>query len=139
MKGIGEKLSAPLKIPSFPAVMINPGVALPTKDVFAALHRASWERQRALRAGSIPRERVAFAAFLESRANDLEPPAVALQPVISKVLAELQKSDGCRLARMSGSGATCFGLFTSPRAAQAAARKISAAHKRWWVQATVLG
>lgn len=139
MKGIGEKLSKPLKMPSFPAVMINPGVALPTKDVFAALHRAPWKRQRALREGSIPRERAAFAAFIENRANDLEPPAVSLQPVISKVLAELQKSDGCRLARMSGSGATCFGLFASTRAAKAAARKISAAHKRWWVRATVLG
>ena len=139
MKGIGEKLSAPLKIPSFPAVMINPGVALPTRDVFAALHRAQWKRQRALRAGGIPRERNAFASYLEGRANDLEPPAISLQPAIAKVLAELRKSDGCRLARMSGSGATCFGLFTSPRAASAAARKIAAAHKRWWVRATVLG
>lgn len=139
MKGVGEKLSGSLKLPRFPAVMINPGVALPTRDVFAALHRASWKRQRALRAGSIPRERAAFAAFLESRANDLEPPAISLQPAIADVLEALRETKGCRLARMSGSGATCFGLFTSPQAAKAAARKISAAHKRWWVRPTVLG
>jgi 4-diphosphocytidyl-2-C-methyl-D-erythritol kinase len=139
MKGIGDKLSAPLKLPSFPAVMINPGVALPTRDVFTQLHRAPWTRQRALRAAGIPRTRKAFAKFLESRANDLEPPAISLRPAIAQVLQALRDSKGCHLARMSGSGATCFGLFASPRAAKAAARKIAASNRRWWVRATVLG
>jgi 4-diphosphocytidyl-2-C-methyl-D-erythritol kinase len=139
MKGIGDKLSSPLKLPSFPAVMINPGVALPTRDVFTALHQTPWKRQRALRAAGIPRARKAFAKFLESRANDLEPPAMSLRPAIAEVLEALRDCKGCHLARMSGSGATCFGLFASPRDAKAAARKIAAAHKRWWVRATVLG
>jgi 4-diphosphocytidyl-2-C-methyl-D-erythritol kinase len=54
------------------------------------------------------------------------------------MLAALSKSPGCRLARMSGSGATCFGLYSSSRLAAAAARKIKAAHPRWWVRASVL-
>jgi 4-diphosphocytidyl-2-C-methyl-D-erythritol kinase len=75
--------------------------------------------------------------FLAGERNDLEPPAIRLQPVIAQVLDALRQEAGCELARMSGSGATCFGLFTSSRAAAAAARHLAAAQPRWWVKATV--
>jgi 4-diphosphocytidyl-2-C-methyl-D-erythritol kinase len=78
------------------------------------------------------------AAVAESL-NDLEAPAIKLQPVIADVLSELRQLAGCQLARMSGSGATCFGLFDSGRAAAAAARVLRASHPSWWVRATALG
>jgi 4-diphosphocytidyl-2-C-methyl-D-erythritol kinase len=139
MRGIGEKLSKPLRVPKWPAVMINPGVAVPTRDVFAALHRSGWQAQPATAARGVPSARAAFLDYLRRRANDLETPAVALAPEISAVLAALRGSQGCELARMSGSGATCFGLYATPRQAASAARKISAAEPGWWVCATVLG
>jgi 4-diphosphocytidyl-2-C-methyl-D-erythritol kinase len=76
---------------------------------------------------------------LASGQNDLEPAAIKIQPVIFRVLSLLRDQPDCKLARMSGSGATCFGLFSSPRAAAAAARSIAKAHPRWWVKATTLG
>jgi 4-diphosphocytidyl-2-C-methyl-D-erythritol kinase len=76
-------------------------------------------------------------AFVAGERNDLEPAAIKLQPVIARVLTALRQQDGCDLARMSGSGATCFGLFTSSRAAAAAARHLAAAQPDWWVKATV--
>jgi 4-diphosphocytidyl-2-C-methyl-D-erythritol kinase len=139
MRGVGEILSKPLKVPSLATVLVNPGVAMPTKDVFAALHRLTRKPQPAAQARSVVRDRKAFLAFLESRANDLEPAAVQISPVVAKALAALRKSKGCELARMSGSGATCFGLYASSRAAAAAARRIAAAHPQWWVCATRLG
>jgi 4-diphosphocytidyl-2-C-methyl-D-erythritol kinase len=70
--------------------------------------------------------------------NDLERPAVALQPVIAQVLVALSDQKGCRLARMSGSGATCFGLFGSDAEATAAAQALASTRPEWWVAATVL-
>jgi 4-diphosphocytidyl-2-C-methyl-D-erythritol kinase len=70
--------------------------------------------------------------------NDLEQPAIALEPVIADVLAMLRKSEGCLLARMSGSGATCFGLFETARSATAAARRLRSRHPTWWIRATAL-
>lgn len=139
MRGIGDKLSAPLRVPRWPAVMVNPGVAVPTRDVFAALHRYGWEAQPATQARGVPRGRRAFLDHVQRRANDLEAPALGLAPGISRVLDALRQSPGCELARMSGSGATCFGLFETPRAAAAAAREIAAAQPNWWVCATDLG
>ena len=71
--------------------------------------------------------------------NDLEPVATKLCPAIAAVLAALRASTGCTLARMSGSGATCFAIFQGEAAAQAAARALGAAQPAWWVAATVLG
>jgi len=139
MRGVGEILSKPLAVPRFSAVLINPGVPLKTKDVFDVLHRAKRKRQPAAQARSMPRGRAAFLAYLTRRANDLEPAAIALAPAVGQVLVALQKSPGCELARMSGSGATCFGLFGSAHAARTAARKLAAAHPRWWVCSVRLG
>ncbi|MEA2902952.1 MAG: 4-diphosphocytidyl-2-C-methyl-D-erythritol kinase [Alphaproteobacteria bacterium] len=137
MRGIGDVLSAPLKLPRLHAVLVNPGVAVPTKEVFAAL------RLRLVAAdstGSLVRGGVReFVAALADDRNDLEAPAIALAPVIAAVLAELRAMKSCRLARMSGSGATCFGLFGSPATAATAAKRLRARHRDWWVRATVLG
>jgi 4-diphosphocytidyl-2-C-methyl-D-erythritol kinase len=137
MRGIGELLSEPLRIPKLAAVLVNPGVALSTKDVFAALHASGGVKSAKI--GAMPSGRDAFLEFLQSQGNDLEPPAMSLKPAVARVLKALRASPDCRLARMSGSGATCFGLYGSPRAAAAAARTLAAAYPRWWVRAAVLG
>jgi 4-diphosphocytidyl-2-C-methyl-D-erythritol kinase len=74
-----------------------------------------------------------------SHRNDLTMPALILAPVIGKVLAALRARPGVRYARMSGSGATCFGIFASPDAAEAAAHQIRQAHRDWWVVPTIIG
>jgi 4-diphosphocytidyl-2-C-methyl-D-erythritol kinase len=140
MRGIGDLLSAPLDLPALPAVLVNPRVPVPTKDVFARLRLAPGERRGeagVIDAGAL-KGRDALIAYLASQPNDLEPPARALQPVISDVLAALAAADDCQFARMSGSGATCFGLFGSETAAAVAAQRLSAAHPAWWIVPTVL-
>lgn len=140
MRGIGEVLSAPIAMPGLAAVLVNPGVAVPTKDVFAALGlRPGHRRARARRQRPLPRDRQGLIEMLAADRNDLEPVAIRLQPAIGRVLAALRQQPGCELARMSGSGATCFGLFASSRAAAAAERSLLKTHPRWWVRATVLG
>ena len=137
MRGIGEILSDPLDLQRLPAVLANPGVAVSTSEVFAALRLAP---PRPRPGGAAPSSRTAALpdVIVEGR-NDLESPAIALRPVIATVLAELRALPGCRLARMSGSGATCFGLFDSSRTAAAAARALRASFPAWWVRATSLG
>jgi 4-diphosphocytidyl-2-C-methyl-D-erythritol kinase len=140
MRGIGEVLSAPLKMPKLAALMVNPGVAVPTRDVFTKLGlKPGGPVRRAAPARALPREVGAFVQYLSKHGNDLEAPATEVQPVIARVLADIRESKGCLLARMSGSGATCFGIFASPRAARAAAQDLSAAQPDWWVRATTFG
>ena len=145
MRGVGDVLSAPLDLPRLFAVLVNPGVAVSTRDVFAALNLASGP---ASGGASSPTplvsegwggEPTAFVAALAKERNDLEAPAIELEPAIANVLAVLQGLPGCRLARMSGSGATCFGLFPTNAAAAAAARTLRVGYPQWWVRATVLG
>jgi 4-diphosphocytidyl-2-C-methyl-D-erythritol kinase len=134
MRGIGDILSDPLDLPKLPAVLVNPGVAVPTRDVFAALNPGPGVQS----ADSGPPKTAVLLDEISNGRNDLEEPAIGLQPVIAKVLAVLRKLDGCRLSRMSGSGATCFGLFDSTHSAQAAARTLHVGYPDWWVRATVL-
>jgi 4-diphosphocytidyl-2-C-methyl-D-erythritol kinase len=140
MRGVGEILSDPIHIPKLSVVLVNPGAALPTKRVFARYDRqtSGAGAKRASGAMVIPQWRSAFIATLAVDRNDLEPAALALVPAIATVLEVLRDAPGCQLARMSGSGATCYGLFATSRAAAAAARKIEAAHRRWWVRAAAL-
>jgi len=128
MGGIGEVLTEAPALPDCGLVLVNPGVAVSTQDVFRARRGpfsgraslpASWSDARAM------------AATLAILTNDLAPPAIALQPVIGTVLAELEHLPNCLLARMSGSGATCWGLFDSGDAAESAAQRITRAG--WWV------
>ena len=151
MTGIGDVLSAPVSLPRLGIVLVHPGVAVPTGEVFKALKLAPGERRDPrsgeTEAGSwvgseatkIPAEREAFLAWLAGKPNDLESAAIAHAPVIATVLAEIAGLSGCRLARMSGSGSACFGLFDSARAATIAARTLAAAHPDWWVRAGSIG
>jgi 4-diphosphocytidyl-2-C-methyl-D-erythritol kinase len=140
MRGIGEVLSAPLDLPRLPAVLVNPGVAVPTRDVFAKLRAGRSDRAAAHDAEvAIPPDRQGYVSYIVGGTNDLEPPAVLLQPVIAQVIDALRALPGCSLARMSGSGATCFGLFGSARAAAIAATALRKRHAGWWVRATTLG
>jgi 4-diphosphocytidyl-2-C-methyl-D-erythritol kinase len=139
MRGIGDLLSAPLKLPALPAVLVNPGVALATKAVFAgwiaAGEPAAFDTSRLMMAAS----RDECLQLLVLHANDLEPAAIALAPPIAEVLVALRALPGCRLARMSGSGATCLGLFATAAAAIDGARTLTRRHPEWWVRATALG
>jgi 4-diphosphocytidyl-2-C-methyl-D-erythritol kinase len=139
MRGIGDFLSEPLALPDLPAVLVNPGVSVPTKDVFARLGAPSLTEVPDSEADSVPHNREALFDYLAAMGNDLEPAALALKPIIADVLNALRALPGCRLARMSGSGATCFGLFASGRAATAAAKRLREAKPDWWARATVLG
>ena len=141
MRGIGEILSVPLDLPALPALLVNPGVPVPTRDVFGRLGLAPGERRGAASEVESARlnDRDALIGYLRSQPNDLEAPAVALQPVIAEVLAALARQHGCLFARMSGSGATCFGLFASDAAAAAAQQALRAAQPAWWADATVFG
>ena len=136
MRGIGDVLSDPLDLPRLFALLVNPGVAVATADVFAALAAPPVGQSAS---AAPPAGGDALLAEIAGGRNDLEAPAIELEPAIADVLAVLRKLPGCRLARMSGSGATCFGLFDSSRAASAAARTLRVGYPAWWVRATVLG
>ena len=137
MRGIGDILSAPLELPKLRAVLVNPGVAVPTKMVFAALNVAATPPTSNASA-QWPSNPADLVAALTKDRNDLEAPAIELQPVIAALLAVLRNLPGCRLARMSGSGATCFGLFDTSAAAAAAARTLRVGYPDWWVEPTML-
>jgi 4-diphosphocytidyl-2-C-methyl-D-erythritol kinase len=144
MGGIGEMLSAPLPLPRLHALLVNPGVAVPTKLVFSGW-RPSANPLRASKSAAdfavspkIQNEEQ-LLDWLASEANDLEAPAIALEPAIGDVLASLRAAAGCRLARMSGSGATCFALFVSAGDSASAGKNLRAKFPDWWISETVLG
>lgn len=135
MRGVGEQLSAPLALPPLTAVLVNPGVPLGTREVFA---RFSLKEGGARTDDGVPADFETLIGWLDRHGNDLTAAAITCAPVIADVLAALRAVPGARLARMSGSGATCFALFASPADAEAAARQLQAAHPGWWVAATQL-
>ena len=135
MAGIGERLSAPPRLPPCGVLLVNPGVPVPTGSVFAA-RRGPFSAANPI--DEAPRDASALAALLRTRRNDLERPAREQVPEIGLVLARLAEAPGCLLARMSGSGGTCFGLFEDEAAAAGAARAIARDHPAWWVQPTRL-
>ncbi|WP_026202914.1 4-(cytidine 5'-diphospho)-2-C-methyl-D-erythritol kinase [Bradyrhizobium sp. WSM2793] len=144
MTGVGEQL-LPLALPSMPCVMVNPRVPVATKDVFQQLGLRNGEllvgATSVLGAPAWPEEGGSIADWvdvLETVANDLEAPALRIEPVIGNVLEALRGSAGVKLARMSGSGATCFAIYGSPTDTHAAAEKIRRDHPGWWVHAGTL-
>jgi len=134
MEGIGEVITPLPALGQISAVLINPGVAVSTGMIFKAMD-------------SVPRAaepaRTSRQGDLLSRAlsgeNDMQDRAIAQAPIITDVLRALAQQTGCELARMSGSGATCFGIFRSDSQAAAAAKAISEVQKGWWVHACRLG
>jgi 4-diphosphocytidyl-2-C-methyl-D-erythritol kinase len=136
----------PVCLASRPCVMVNPRVPVPTRDVFSALGLRNGEllvgaTDVLLRDRSWPKAGASIAEWIgafEEVGNDLEKPAMRIQPVIGKVLSTLAAAGGARLARMSGSGATCFAIFENGSDAQAGAEKILRDHPGWWVHAGAL-
>ena len=133
--GVGERLAPVLAMPLVHAVLAHCGVAVPTKDVFA---RRAGGYSAAARFRAMPDNARTLAALLAERGNDLTSAAIAIAPEIADCLAALGGAPGCLLARMSGSGATCFGLFTDAAAAAAARASLVSRHPGWWVAATAL-
>jgi 4-diphosphocytidyl-2-C-methyl-D-erythritol kinase len=131
-----------LLLPALPALLVNTGASVATRDVFAALNAPPLARHPLSAmadnawAGSGRQDLIDLVA---RHGNDLEPPAIWLHPAIAHALGALRALPGCRLARMSGSGATCFGLFDSSRAAVAAARTLRLMRPHWWIRPTLLG
>lgn len=137
MAGVGEVITAlPHALPAAHLVLVNPRVEVSTPAVFKALPR----KDNAAMPQTLPRlSSVAdLATFLHQQRNDLEAPALALQPVIGTVKTALSGQNGCLLARMSGSGATCFGLFADAETAAAAAQALRLHHPGWWVEAAAM-
>jgi 4-diphosphocytidyl-2-C-methyl-D-erythritol kinase len=139
MTGIGDILSAPVALPPLPALLVNPGVALATREVFAALDVAALPPAGPLIADEVPREPAALLRFLTTRGNDLQAAASGRQPVVADAVDLLRRSRGCLLARMSGSGATCFGIYHSDAHAAVIERALAHERPHWWVRRTVLG
>lgn len=133
MRGIGERLDFIGPLPEVHIVLVNPRVAVPTPAVFKALP----QRQNRPMPDTLPDwpDARALADWLKTQRNDLEQPALAIAPVISDVLASLAAQPGALIARMSGSGATCFALFETATVANAASAAIAAANPGWWTDA----
>ncbi|MBN9562172.1 MAG: 4-(cytidine 5'-diphospho)-2-C-methyl-D-erythritol kinase [Alphaproteobacteria bacterium] len=127
MSGVGECLTPAPRLPACGMVLVNPGVALGTADVFRA--RVGGFSAVAALPEAWPDAR-SMTDDLVRLGNDLEVPAIGLCPVIGDVLAALRAAPGCLLARMSGSGATCFGLFADPDGAARVARALR--RPGWW-------
>ncbi|MBK5934498.1 4-diphosphocytidyl-2-C-methyl-D-erythritol kinase [Rhodovulum imhoffii] len=129
MRGVGEVISAAPEMPRMGLVLVNPGVEVPTPVVFGALAEKTNPPMPDLPGWNTAAD---LAGWLKVQRNDLESPARLHAPVIGDVLEALAATPGCLLARMSGSGATCFGIYGTQAAAQNAAQRL---HGRWWVQA----
>ncbi len=130
--GIGERVDAAPELPPVAVVLVNPGTALPTAEVF---RRRTGAFSEPARFSDAPGSAAELAALLALRRNDLSDAAQGLVPAVADVLAALSATTGALLARMSGSGATCFALYGEARDAQAAAHSLAAARPHWWVKA----
>ena len=144
MTGVGETLT-PLSLPIMPCVMINPGAPVATRDVFTALGLRNGELLVGAtdvfsgtdwpEAGASVED---WVEVLAASTNDLEAPAMRIEPVIGEVISALNATNGAWLARMSGSGATCFAIYENTADAGRAAEKIRRDHPGWWVHAGTL-
>jgi 4-diphosphocytidyl-2-C-methyl-D-erythritol kinase len=129
--GIGDEVEPAPDLPPLGIVLANPGIALPTARVFAARRGPFSAPARFAK----PADAAALVARLAERRNDLTEAAIAQVPVIATVLQQLAAAENVLLARMSGSGATCFALFATTAAAAAAADTIRRGEPGWWVAA----
>ena len=132
VSGDGDRLAPVPDLPGFALVLVNPRVEVPTAKVFGNLD---------VRTGAYPQpfpvqmdSLRGFVAWLDRTSNDLASPAKQIAPQVMHVEHALTASTGCLLARMSGSGATCFGIYPTIEAANTTAREIAAAHPASWVK-----
>ncbi|MCF6444362.1 4-(cytidine 5'-diphospho)-2-C-methyl-D-erythritol kinase [Nereida sp. MMG025] len=135
MSGIGEVI-APVSLPPLPVLLVNPLVEVPTGAVFSAIK----QKTNAPMPVTIPRFSgpVDCAEWLAGQRNDLELAAITIEPLIARALSDLESTRQCCLARMSGSGATCFAIYPDMKAAHFAAYELGAAHTDWWIQPATL-
>jgi 4-diphosphocytidyl-2-C-methyl-D-erythritol kinase len=140
MAGIGERLGPRLRLPTIFAVLVNPGVPVATAAAFEHLDLPPGQERPGTAHPSVADAltRDALKSLLAGARNDLEAPVVGLAPAVAEALASVRDTPGCWVARMSGSGATVFGLYDDCRAAAAAARHLRAARPRWWIKPTRL-
>jgi len=137
MRGVGDRLDPWPALPPLWLVLVNPGVAVPTPQVFKALAR----RDNTAMTEPFPQghDLERWLAWLSQQRNDLQAPAISIAPVIGDVLARVADTEGCALSRMSGSGATVFGVYVDQAKAEAAAHGIAQDQPGWWcVAAPVL-
>lgn len=132
MRGVGEKITPVRGLPRLPAVLVNPGVEVATPAAFGALAQKSNPVMPDL--PEQPSLEALCVYLSEKTRNDLQAPAIALAPVIGEVIDRLWATEGALLARMSGSGASCFALLPTMEAAEAAARSLRADRPDWWVE-----
>ena len=130
MEGAGEDVTQLSAAPNWGLVLVNPNVGVSTPAVFNALNSKH----------NPPMQNVAEncvdITWLGDQRNDLEPPAIAMVPEVVAVVDAISATLHCQMARMSGSGATCFGLFANTEHANAAAERLQGAHPNWWVVST---
>jgi 4-diphosphocytidyl-2-C-methyl-D-erythritol kinase len=131
MEGIGDRVTPVSDLPEFSLVLVNPRVAVATARIFGALKDRTGVGQT--RKPENIGDCTALAEYLQTTRNDLEAPAREEAPVIDDVLNALSQN-GATLSRMSGSGATCFGLFANKSDADKAAASISKTHPGWWIR-----
>jgi 4-diphosphocytidyl-2-C-methyl-D-erythritol kinase len=139
MRGIGHDLGP--ELPFYfdqPALLVHPGVGISTRAAYAALGLRPGERLGGREAPVDAIGRVPILGMLEQTRNDLEAAAFFLAPSVATALMELRALEGCQFARMSGSGATCFGLFATIEAARAAAVSLANSHPEWWIRPVTL-
>lgn len=136
-EGIGDRLTDEPRLPVLHALLVNPGVPSPTGPVYRA-YDAAGPAQADCPASPGDWSARSVVDWLGRQRNDLQQPAVGLAPVIGDTLAAVEGQHGLRLARMSGSGATVFGLFDTSEQAARAAQAIGRRHPDWWVQASKL-
>lgn len=135
--GVGEIIEPIKKIPQLYAVLINPLISVSTKEIFSYYSHDNFSTKLSNKPYDFNSTNE-FICYISKQRNDLEPIAVKIVPEINKIINELLAQDGCLLARMSGSGATCFGLYEKMSDAIIAATKISTKYNNWWVRPTIL-
>ncbi len=135
-QGIGERITPLPDLAKLPIVLVNPRLAVPTPMVFKALATKQNPEMSALPPDL--GDAAILTDYLSRQRNDLQTPAIALAPMIATVLDRIAASQDCALARMSGSGATCFGIYPNAAAATAAAEALGRENPGWWVRACVL-
>lgn len=140
MRGAGEKLGPLLALPPLVCLIVNPRTPLETRKVFARMNIAAGALTQFGGHPDLTQDMPAEAliAALRKGRNDMEPAACLLAPVLGDVLAILSAAPGCSLARMSGSGASCFALFKDCKSAGRAKKAILRAHPAWWAKTCVL-
>ncbi|QBF30407.1 4-(cytidine 5'-diphospho)-2-C-methyl-D-erythritol kinase [Thalassococcus sp. S3] len=137
MGGIGERIEPVQNLPDLTAMLVNPRKHVATPAIFRALRR----KDNAPMSPELPFFQHAqdLVAWLHAQRNDLEAPAVELEPSIDQVLSSLRSLPGCQLARMSGSGATCFAVFADTATTEETARQLRDARPDWWIRTARFG